>query len=375
MALRKLVFFFLLGSIICTTSYAQQNNRLEGYGIEVNPTYGKIIKHNYIFPPLPKQSYAIDINILKQTTGKKDWQLRRNYPLIGLGITYTNYGIDSIYGKCIGVYPVWEMPIIRKEKLEWTCRIGFGVGYVTKRFERYPSWDTINNLIGSHFNNFTVFSTDLRYKMNEHIHLQAGFNFSHISNGSFRLPNLGINMYGGHVGVRYFPVTDNPKRIQRSLPTMSNRWMAQVRLGIGMIEYNNVDGPMYPVYIVSALASKRYGSRNKVFGGIDYSHFTAIYAFQRANEVNPGDEKANSWEGSIFIGNEFLIGRFGVIAQLGFPFHHTAINKDISVQKLGYSYYILQKEQGILKELAVQGFIKANNLEASTLEFGLGAGL
>lgn len=350
-----------------------QNDKLAGYGIEVNPVYGKIIKHNYIFPPVPQFSYAVDVALLKQTDGSKEWQAHRNNPLVGLGITYTDYGIDSVYGKCIGIYPVWEIPLIRKEQVEWTCRFGYGIGYVTNRFHRPDN--TQNNLVGSHLNNFTQFTTQLRYKVNNHIHLHAGFNFSHISNGSFRLPNLGVNMYGGHIGARYFPVTDQPQARTIATGQLKNRWMVQARLGLGMIEYNNVDGPMYPVYTATLFASKRYASKNKILAGVDYSYFTAMYTFLRNNEIAVGDEQSRSWEGVIFAGHEFVIGRIGIIAQLGVPFKHTEINKDKTIQKLGYAWYAWQAEKGLFKELTLNGFIKANNLEASHLEFGIGFGI
>ncbi len=376
--LQRLTLFCLVYAIMLagnTQKLFAQNDKLAGYGIELNPSFGKVIKHNYIFPPVPGQSYALDINILKRTTGNKEWQVRRKKPLVGLGITYTNYGIDSIYGKCIGLYPVLELPIVRGENLEWTCRFGLGVGYITKRFERYPSWDTVNNLIGSHMNNFTLFTTQLRYKASHNLHVHAGFNFSHLSNGSFRLPNLGINMYGGHIGVRYFPVTDAPQERNVQAEQLPNRWMVQARVGMGITEFNNVDGPLYPVYAATLYASRRYGSRNKILAGIDYSYFTSAYAFMRFNEIEIGNERANSWEGVIFIGHEFLFGKLGIVAQVGFPFRHTAVNDDKTIQKMGYSYYLLQNEQGILKELSLNGFIKSNNLEASHLEFGLGFGI
>lgn len=370
--LRLTAFLVLLYALPAT---AQHRDRLAGYGIEVNPVYGKIIRHNYIFPPMPPHSYAVDIALLKRTDGSRDWQLRRKYPLLGLGITYTDYGLDSVYGKCIGLYPVWEIPIIRKNQLEWTCRFGYGIGYVTRRYERYPTWDTVNNLIGSHLNNFTMFTTQLRYKVSHRVHVHAGFNFSHISNGSFRLPNLGVNMYGGHVGMRYFPSTDEPLQKGGTPVQHSNPWMVQARVGMGMTEYNNVDGPRFPVYTATVFAAKKYGGRNKVLAGVDYSYFRAMYTFLRNNGIAPGEERSESWEGVIFVGHEFIIGRVGIIAQAGMPFKHTAINKDKTIQKLGYSYYILQHEQGILKELTLNGFIKSNDLEASHLEFGVGIGI
>jgi hypothetical protein len=374
MYLRRLLLFIIL--CCCTwQASARYNPRWAGYGVEVNPIYGKVLKHNYIFPPVPKSTYGLDVVLLKQTDGRQDWQQHRHYPLIGLGVTYTNYGIDSVYGEAFGIYPVLELLLVRGMKLEWTCRFGYGIGYISKRFERHPSWDTVNNLIGSHLNNFTMFTTQLRYKASEKLHIHAGFNFTHISNGSFRLPNLGINMYGGHVGMRYFPVTDNPDRKHKHIDLLYNRWMVQARVGIGFVEYNNADGPRYPAYAATLYGSKRYGSRNKVLFGIDYTYYDAVYNFMRNNEIGIGEEHSRSWEGVFFVGHEFLFGRFGVIAQFGIPFRHTEMNKDKTVQKLGYSYYLLQYEDGFLKELTLNSFIKSNNLEAANLEFGLGIGI
>lgn len=372
--MKRRILLTCLQLLLFSLAVAQNVDALSGYGIEVNPVYGKVLKHNYIFPPVPSSSYAIDINILKQTTGNKEWQVQRKFPLLGVGFTYTDYGIDSVYGKCYGLYPVWELPIVRGEQLEWTCRFGYGIGYVTKHYERYPTFDTLNNLIGSNINNFTMFTTQLRYKVNEHIHIHTGFNFSHISNGSFQLPNLGVNMYGGHIGLRYFPVTDHPPKTPVSVTTLPNRWLFQLRVGLGMNEYNNVDGPRYPVYSASVYASKRYASKNKISGGIDYNYYKAMEYFLKNNEIMVGEEADNAWQGAIFIGHEFVIGKVGIITQLGVPFKHTAINKELTIQKLGYSYYVINQEQGILKELTVNALIKSDNLEASNLELSIGAG-
>ncbi|HYD21029.1 MAG TPA: hypothetical protein VEB40_06095, partial [Flavipsychrobacter sp.] len=90
----------------CFSVSAQEKKSLDGYGIEASLFSGKIIKYNYRFPPIPAISGGIDINILKRTNGKKEWQQRANYPQIGFGITYTHYGDNKILGQCIGIYPV-----------------------------------------------------------------------------------------------------------------------------------------------------------------------------------------------------------------------------------------------------------------------------
>lgn len=336
---------------------------------------GKVLKHNEKFrPPIPDLSTALDIAILKQTTGTQDWEQRRHYPVWGVGASYTRYGIDSIYGSAFGIYPFLQTYLIRGKRLEWTLRGGMGIGYVTRHYTRAPEWDTLNNAIGSAVNNFTLITTDLRYRIDRHWSIQAGLNFSHLSNGAMKQPNLGVNMYGGHIGIRYWPGGDRPELTDRERPRLRNRVLAQARLGIAFNESGTTDGPIYKTYLASAYVSRRYKSRNKVFIGLDYSYHGNIYAFQRNNEINGGTERANSWKSAVFLGHEWLFGRMGLTAQIGVYLKEAVLRTDPYYEKLGYNYYIIRAERGPLKELCLSFQLKTHKAIAELVEFGLGVG-
>ena len=200
-----LTVYMILALSAADVCMGQDEQFMPGFGTEVNIFEGKVIKHTVKFHlPVPALSTGADLNFHWKTYGKKDWQQRRRYPTVGIGIAYTNYGIDSIYGRCFSIYPNLVIPLITGKKLEWTMRIGDGIGYVTRDYSRVRPMDTINNAIGSHVNDYASFMTDLRYHINTHWDIQVGGNFSHISNGSSQQPNLGINLYGAHFGIRYF---------------------------------------------------------------------------------------------------------------------------------------------------------------------------
>ncbi len=355
---------------------AQTNNKWAGAGIEANFIGGKIFKHTEKFrADVPDRSAAFELNYVQQTDGRKDWQQRRHYPLVGIGITYTDYGMDSVYGKCIGLYPVLQIPIVRGKKLEWTFKFGLGAGFVTNFYERVPTWDTINNAVGSHMNNFTMFATDLRYKIDNQWAITLGGNFTHISDGAWRQPNLGVNMYGAHIGLRYFPAGDNPEKIKKELTPLKNRWLFQARLGFSANELNAPNGPTYPVYTTSVFVSKRYASRNKAYLGLDYSYHNSLVAFMKNNEVNVGEEDKHAWKSAAYIGNEFLMGRFGFVLQLGFYLKQAYLTNGLYYQKLGYNFYVVQNEKGAIKELCVYSMLKCHKIQAEFIEFGVGLGL
>ena len=356
-------------------SVAQDTPPLLGYGLEVNPFAGNVIKHTPKFHlPLPQLSTGLDMNFIYRSYGKKAWQQRRRYPTLGIGITYTNYGIDSVYGRCIGIYPNLTIPLITGKKLEWTLRSGDGIGYVTKTYGRRPISDTLNNAIGSHINDYASFNTDVRYHVNKKWDVQLGFNFSHISDASYHQPNLGINLYGGHVGIRYFPVTSAPERIHLNLKPLSNRWLMQAKVSIAFNQLEAPGGPLYPVYLASVYTSKRWLSKNKMLIGLDYSYHTGIYAFQRNNEANPGNEAANSYKLGLFAANEFLIGRLGVILEMGYYLKQAHLKQDIYYEKIGGNYYLVQREKGPIKEFFLTGLLKTHKTVAELAEFGFGFG-
>lgn len=371
----KIFIAFVLQTIVFSEVVAQDNKPWAGFAVETNVIGGKVLKHTQKFrAPVPALSTGIDINFVHRTAGKRAWQRNRNFPVIGFGFTYTNYGIDSIYGQSFAVYPNIEFPIIRKNNFEWTIRAGYGGGYVTRSYERAPSWDTFNTAIGSRLNNFTQFMTDLRYRASEHLELQLGANFSHISNAAFRQPNLGVNLYGGHIGLRYYPVTNRVIKNEYHDAPLSNRWLIQTKLGLTATESGFTDGPLYPVYLGSVFVSRRWKSYNKMMAGFDYSYHNKIYAFLRNNEIHPGDEKKHSWKGSVFVGNEFLFGRVGVLLQVGFYVKEAYLRLSPVYQKLGSNYYIIQNEHGFCKELFVFGLLKTHLTQAELAEFGVGFG-
>jgi hypothetical protein len=294
---------------------------------------------------------------------------------VGVGITYTNYGIDSVYGRLFSLYPNVVLPLISGKKLEWTIRIGDGIGYTTRDYSRYKPFDTLNNAIGSKINDYFSFMTDLRYHINTHWDVQLGANFSHYSDASYHQPNLGVNLYGAHLGIKYFPVSSSPKRIVKDLKPLTNRWLFQFRLTMAEDESNAPLGPTYPVYLAAGYVSKRWISKNKAFAGFDYSYHTMIYAYMRNNNFGPpGTEREQSYKSAVFAGNEFLLGRVGAVLLVGYYLHQAYQTQGKVYEKIGGNLYLVKKEHGPIKEFFLCAFLKTHLSVAELAEFGFGMG-
>jgi hypothetical protein len=347
----------------------------KGRGVEVTYLGGRILKHSDKFTaPIPPMSAALDVNLIWQTYGRREWHQRRNYPVLGLGATFTDYGYTNIFGYCMSLYPNVQLTIIRHKNFEWTFRIGDGIAYVTRKYQLAPTLDTINTAISTNVNDYAIFMTDIRYHVNKHFDVQAGANFTHISNGLFSEPNLGINMYGLHMGVRYYPVSSRPTPIVRDLPKLSNRWLAQFRAGIAFNQSRSPGNPELPVYLGSVYASKRWMGMNKMFFGTDFSFHEPNYQALRCWQIYQGKEWDQSWYGAFFAGNEFLVGRLGLMLQVGVYYHQIYLKQDPVYEKLGGNLYLVRRDHGFMKELFVTALLKTHRMTAELIEFGMGAG-
>lgn len=346
-----------------------------GFGIEADAIAGRVFKQEVKFKlPVPPISTAVDINLVQQTYGRKPWHQRRKYPTLGIGFIYINYGIDSIYGRNFALYPNISIPLIERGRMKWTLSLGDGPAYITTYYRRTPPVNTINVAIGSHFNNFIKLSSQIQYRLNTHWDLRLGANLEHISNSSYRKPNLGINMPGGHIGVCYYPVTSKPQKIARDPVQLNNRWLVQARLSMATVANYTSGGPSYPVYIASAYMSRRWQSRNKMFAGLDQAYYTNIFAYQRNNEINVGSERLHSFKSTVFAGNEFLFGRLGLVFQLGFYLQQHVLLTPPFYEKLGGQYYFVQKEHGPIKEFFLSAMVKTHLNVAELGEVGVGFG-
>lgn len=347
-----------------------------GFGIDMRLLGGKVFKHEAKFTlPIPTFTAGADVNFVWHTDGSREWQQRRRYPRVGIAVTGIHYGNDAVYGSMAGIYPNITFPLVTVRQLEWTLRLGNGVGYVTRKFSRTDPVNTVNVAISSRINDLIMLSSAATYRINKHVLLNAGAFVTHISNGSVRKPNLGVNVAGISAGVSYFPVTDRPARLERPLQPLPGRYLLQLRGSMSLVSAHTAGGPLYPVYIGSAAVSRRWHSVNKVFAGIDYSRHTNLSAYLHNNGLEAGTEGRHTYKSAIIAGNEFLMGHIGITVQAGVYLVKGYLQKEDVYEKVTLNYYCLQQEKGSLKELFFFTGLKTHLNVAEMGEFGIGLGL
>lgn len=285
----SLLFIILLSSF--AQSYAQSaysDSKIESFkhkkfrsNIQIEPRfyYGFIINHHTELEPFNAHVPAFELTVLKDTYGKKSWERAHNYPFIGISFFYSSLSNHPAVGQAFALYPFITFPILRKEKDFLGFKIGFGLGYLTKTFDRLENYKNI--AIGSHFNVAINLMAEYRRQLNASTSLSAGLSLFHFSNGSIASPNYGLNLPMVSVGFSKRISKPNNKIVSRkpTIPRFSYR-----------------DNKIFVFNVMGAYASKNMGN---VFGERYNVFLASVNVLKYFNEISSlGLSFDFSWDGS-----------------------------------------------------------------------------
>lgn len=285
----SLLFFLLLSAY--AQSYAQSaysDSKIESFkhkkfrsNIQIEPRfyYGFIINHHTELEPFNAHVPAFELSAVKDTYGKKSWERVHHYPYIGISFFYSSLSNHPAVGQAFALYPFITFPILRKEKDFLGFKLGIGLGYLTKTFDRLENYKNI--AIGSHFNVAINLMGEYRRQLNPSTSVSAGLSLFHFSNGSMASPNYGLNLPMVSVGLS--------KRISKPNDKIMSRKPAIPR-------FSYRDNKIFVFNVMGAYATKNMGN---VFGERYHVFLTSVNVLKYFNEISSlGLSFDFSWDGS-----------------------------------------------------------------------------
>lgn len=143
-----------------------------------------------------------EINLVKASDGCKMWQLENNKPDFGLCATFMDFGNPKVLGSSYSISPFIEIPLRSKDRATVPIlRISWGLAYVTKCFDIATNHKNI--AIGSNINAFVQYRFQWNINLSKKFRFEPGIGISHVSNGRFQVPNLGLNLVSVNLGLTY----------------------------------------------------------------------------------------------------------------------------------------------------------------------------
>ncbi len=164
---------------------------------------GSILEHTKKLSHLIEQRpYFFEIAFSKTADGHQLWHHENQFPNYGLLINYQNLGNPRRLGSALATSIFFELNLHKLQNFfNMKLRFAGGLAYLTKRFDLYENHKNI--ALSSHVNVFVALRWSFFIKMNSHLFLIPNLQFSHVSNGRYKVPNLGINTVYPNIGFQY----------------------------------------------------------------------------------------------------------------------------------------------------------------------------
>ena len=372
--MKQTILFLIL--CLALASYAQKFNPNEHYNPKMNISgsyyCGVIFKHSSKFiPEITERSHGFELAFSRVTKGDKDWQKKMNYPEMGAALLVIRFGDHAIFGNGFALIPYGKLWLVRRRHVDFYARIGFGLGYVTKPYDRVGN--PTNNIIGSKLNNCTQFSFGLDYKVNRELTLFTALNFTHFSNAAFQSPNLGINYVAVSTGVRYLPKATKGDYNQEPVAKPIQKNFFRFNYSMAFYENKAPGGPKYPIYVLSGAYSRATSINNRFFTGVNYAFDVGKKEILDQFVYEGKPIKASDF--SVFVGNELYMGRVSFDALIGVYLLKAHDSKAPVFAKLGFNYHAVKFGPTKEKSLFFGVHMKTHYSVAQYFDVGVGVNL
>ena len=286
---------------------------------------------------LPKAQYLRDsytgfAEIYFQRNYKRSWQNESQTVEWGSGAFFGNSGSRKYIGNIGGIFSFVNVPVLNKRNYSGKFRLGGGVGWVEKPYDKNTNHKNV--LLGTALNAYLNFTWQNEFKLLPHIYMNFGLSFSHLSNGSSNLPNLGLNVPAFSLGFRYGPENEYVNSHAQK-DSLSKKLVLNLFTTVGIKQHPWVGSSRYLVNVISAEAMKQVSHKHQYGGGV-------IVFYDRSLQVNPetitsDKRKNNNTQVGLFAAYEYIIGRLSLPVQFGaYLYNHDTYS--VIFQQAGVRY-------------------------------------
>lgn len=330
------------------------------YSLSAHLFYGNAVgKYKGVYK---NQSSGFLLNFEKSLENDPaEWVRFLNAKNITVGILYTDmdqiqYPIHNIpysFGKSIGIISHIDLGLLSSERFNLYLSPGFGLTYINKTTQTNPE----SFVFGSHIN--TIFKSALKgeYRVGKEYSILSEISFLHFSNGSFRIPNAGVNFINASVGLKKKlhiqtsenDSTDTSERIQ--MPKNAFLFSA----GAGRRGKYKRDDAFYRLHFYGGY-SKFLNNIIALKSGIDLFYYEEKYnPTEYEDSITYLGETNDHTKVGLSLGTEVKMKKFSVSANVGYYLYFKSVYPQKTYWNIGFKYY-LEEHFGIQTHLNTHQF-------------------
>ncbi len=365
------LFILVLFSGHATAQGFHHKLRSPGILLEGRIYYGWTLDHHIEMTPFKRHYPAYEISVLKATYGRMRWEYMYNYPLIGISYWYSDLGKTKPLGSAHAIFPFINFPLNRSKNFNIYFRLGVGIGYLTRKYDRYDNFE--NLAIGSHLNGAVNLMFEARLRLGKKFMAAAGLSWMHFSNGAIKQPNYGLNIPSANLAIAYRLNRENPYLKKKLLPELfpfefdGRRYLhldINAAFGIKDLQATLGGGNQYPVVAVFGNLLWPVSYKSRLGFGFDLSYDGSDEKLLEIGGSVP-DHQVNLVKTGLTGSYELAFSRMALMFNLG-------VNISGAYKHNGYVYEKLALRFGFTENFFGSLSLKAYYAKADYITFGVG---
>ena len=202
--MKKEILFYSM--LICSTFLVAQTTFLDRSGIRANIFTGYHFAANNVWKT--KQSMdgpviGFDIGLVRWGLNNQNFSNVYGKPRVGVDARIIKMNNTDTFGYCLGLLPTFEIEMMHQSKWSLHSKISFGINFNTKGYGLLSNFD--NRAIVSPVNFAFDAGLLVHAFLTQQLEINIGSGLYHVSNGSLKMPNGGINIVYLNTGISYYP--------------------------------------------------------------------------------------------------------------------------------------------------------------------------
>lgn len=334
---------------------------------EVSLFRGNVLPHTSDLYHLQGHPEGVILAYNWQTHGSKEWHRTYDNPNYGMYLLYQDFN-NRFLGHSWAVGGQFQFFFLNRHLRLTTAA---GVAYMNQPYDKVTN--SKNKAFGSPL--LANINLGLHYQIplfRSPWTMQAGFLFTHYSNGRTKSPNSGINSYGLNLGLTYSSPKSAEKTIDTSVKDTLNyrqklHYNVVVRTGVN--ESSVINSGQYPFLHLGAYVDKRLNRKSGLQLGVDVFLTQSLKDFIRyksaafpEDQIDPNTDYRRV---GLFAGYEWYINRLSFEAQVGYYVYDRLQNDIPLYDRIGLKYYWTPKVYSSLS-------LKTHLFLAEAIEWGIG---
>lgn len=328
--------------------------------------------YQYIWPHRPdlklhaqNPAKSFEIQLGWRTSGAQQWHRTYNMPSYGIGFFATDLGNPKVLGEVRSGFLFMEFLFGGRWLNEQTFKISLGLSHFNTY--HHPENNPENRFIGTPLNVHFNMNYSWLFYVNDHISLAPGFSFTHFSNGAYKKPNRGLNLFDVNMALRYR--LDRDDRAGTPLEKSDER--PDVRENILFLTYSlgmmqrDIGDPMYRARTLSLNQTLRRSLRAR--WGIGFDLFYDDHAKEQIRQTKEETTVTDYTRIGGFASCDVVINRLSVMFNLGTYFYYGYDPLHSVYKRVGLRYVT---RSGVTGHIG----LKAHDGRADYVEWGIGYG-